>query len=81
MYTWVHCYDGFIFGVTVFEYRNMSWIKCQCSLKESFSERRVNVQWGEQIPLQISFLNSGINTNACDTEHVKVCSNKYIHSF
>lgn len=59
----------------------MVWIKCHPSLKELFSERRVNIHFGEEIPLQLSFLNSSVNTNAYYIEHVKEFSNKYINYF
>lgn len=51
MYIWVICYDGLIFGVIVFEYRNIAGIKSQPSLKEG----KVNIYWDEQIAFQISF--------------------------
>lgn len=76
MYTWVICYDGFIFGVIAFEYRNIAGIKSQPSLKDSCSEKRVSIHWNEEIPLQIS-LNSSVNANAyAHTKHVNICSTK-----
>lgn len=45
MYTWVLCYDGFTFGVTEFEYKNMAWIKCHPSLKEFCEEGEYTLGW------------------------------------